>query len=165
LLPHAIRRKSHPPTGGHFDLEAGILHRKSAKAAESNKRAPRCRIHHRLRLLLRYWKKADLAKGVVYAIHYQGKPIKTKLRRSWDTIRREAGHEAKDGAHILRHSCATDLMRRGVPIFEAAGYLGMSAATLESVYGHHHPDFQAGAADVGHIQVTSIKRMNRTGTR
>ena len=119
----------------------------------------------RLRLLLRYWKKADLAKGIVYVIHYQGKPIATKLRRSWDTVRRAAGHEAKDGAHILRHSCATDLMRRGVPIFEAAGYLGMSAATLESVYGHHSPSFQAGAADVGDIHVTSMKRANRTGTR
>ena len=146
-------------------MEAGILHRRSARAAETNKKQPKARIHARLRLLLRYWKKADLAKGIVYVIHYQGKPIATKLRRSWDTVRRAAGHEAKDGAHILRHSCATDLMRRGVPIFEAAGYLGMSAATLESVYGHHSPSFQAGAADVGDIHVTSMKRANRTGTR
>lgn len=33
-----------------------------------------------------------------------------------------------------------------VPLFEAAGYLGMSAATLEQVYGHHHLDFQNKAA-------------------
>src|SRR5262245_3890418 len=53
---------------GHFDLEAGILHRKSAKAAED------------------------------------------------------------------------------VPIFDAAGYLGMSPTTLQEVYGHHRTDFQDRAA-------------------
>lgn len=39
-------------------------------------------------------------------------------------------------------------MHDGVPIAEAAGSLGMTAATFESVYGHHHPDFQRNAARV-----------------
>jgi hypothetical protein len=37
-------------------------------------------------------------------------------------------------------------MQRGVPIWEAAGFLGMSRETLERVYGHHHPDFLQSAA-------------------
>jgi hypothetical protein len=38
-------------------------------------------------------------------------------------------------------------MQRGVPIWQAAGYLGMAAQTLERTYGHHHPDFMRGAAE------------------
>jgi hypothetical protein len=32
-------------------------------------------------------------------------------------------------------------MQSGVPIWQAAGFLGMTTETLERVYGHHHPDF------------------------
>jgi hypothetical protein len=38
-------------------------------------------------------------------------------------------------------------MQRGVPIWQAAGYLGMSAAMIERTYGHHHPDYMRGAAN------------------
>jgi hypothetical protein len=38
-------------------------------------------------------------------------------------------------------------MQRGVPIWQAAGYLGMSAAMIERTYGHHHPDDMRGAAN------------------
>jgi hypothetical protein len=31
------------------------------------------------------------------------------------------------------------LMQRGVPIWEAAGFLAMQLETLQGVYGHHHP--------------------------
>jgi hypothetical protein len=37
-------------------------------------------------------------------------------------------------------------MQRGVPIWQAAGYLGMSAVMVERTYGHHHPDYMRGAA-------------------
>ena len=37
-------------------------------------------------------------------------------------------------------------MQRGVPIWEAAGFLGMSPEVLQDTYGHHHPDFLQGAA-------------------
>lgn len=49
--------------------------------------------------------------------------------------------------HVLRHTCATWLMQAGVPIWEAAGFLGMTRETLENVYGHHHPDFLRQAAE------------------
>jgi integrase len=49
--------------------------------------------------------------------------------------------------HVLRHTCATWLMQRGVPIWDAAGFLGMTRETLERVYGHHHPDFLRSAAE------------------
>jgi hypothetical protein len=40
------------------------------------------------------------------------------------------------------------MMFAGIDIWEAAGALGMSAKTLDKVYGHHHVDFQKNAAEV-----------------
>ncbi|WP_334538387.1 hypothetical protein [Bradyrhizobium sp. AZCC 2230] len=54
--------------------------------------------------------------------------------------------------HTLRHSAATWLMQRGVPTWEAAGFLGMSPEVLQDTYGHHHPDFLQG------LQRPSVKR-------
>ncbi len=44
----------------------------------------------------------------------------------------------------------------GVPAWEAAGFLGMSAEVLLGTYGHHHPDFLHGAANA----VTSKHRVS-----
>jgi hypothetical protein len=60
--------------------------------------------------------------------------------------RRPADRGGRD-AHILRHTAATWLMQQGVPVWEAAGFLGMSAEVLLGTYGHHHPDFLHGAAN------------------
>jgi len=37
-------------------------------------------------------------------------------------------------------------LRPAVPLADAAGFFGTSIQTLESVYLHHHPDFQAATA-------------------
>lgn len=42
--------------------------------------------------------------------------------------------------HVLRHTGATLMLRRGVPIWIVAGILGDTVATVERVYGHHVPD-------------------------
>jgi Phage integrase family len=46
--------------------------------------------------------------------------------------------------HTLRHTAATWLMQRGVSIWEAAGFLGMSPEVLQDTYGHHHAIGQKG---------------------
>ena len=50
-------------------------------------------------------------------------------------------------------------MQHGVPIWQAAGYLGMSAAMIERTYGHHHPDYMRGAAEA----ITSKQSQNVSG--
>jgi hypothetical protein len=47
-------------------------------------------------------------------------------------------------------------MQRGVPIWQAAGFLGMSAEVLERTYGHHHPDYMRAAAHA----ITSKQQQN-----
>jgi hypothetical protein len=39
-------------------------------------------------------------------------------------------------------------MQKGVDIWEAAGFLGMTTKTLERVYGHHSPSHQEHAANL-----------------
>ncbi len=38
-------------------------------------------------------------------------------------------------------------MQNRADLWEAASYLGMTVQQLEATYGHHHPDFQASAAE------------------
>jgi integrase len=147
------------PHGGWIDVENSILHRRGMEAIRSKKRQPPTRLHARLLHHVGSWRAADLAKGIVSVIHYHGVPVK-KVRRSWQTVREDAGHSRHDGPHILRHSSATWFMQAGVDVAEVAGYLGMTPEVLWETYGHHHPRFQEHVA-----QTTPKKRANRTGTQ
>jgi hypothetical protein len=60
----------------------------------------------------------------------------------------------------LRHKEATWLMQRGVAVWEAAGFLGMSAEELLNTNGHHHPDFLHGAANA----ITAKHRVSVVGS-
>lgn len=131
------------PEGGWIDVANGLLHRRGQGAAESNKRQPPAPLHKKLLLHARAWQKADFARGIGSVINYDGTPIKGKVRRSWETVRKMARHPRKDSPHILRHTAATWLMQTGIDLAQIAGYLGMTVKTLETVYGHHHPDFMA----------------------
>jgi integrase len=104
---------------------------------------------------LKRWRAADMAKGYSYVVSYYGKPVQD-VRNAWDAAAIEAGHakqkgldakgqpiwEVPDSPHILRHSSVTWLLQDGVPAFEVAGFAAMDIETLQSVYGHHAPDFQ-----------------------
>ncbi|MEO1693898.1 MAG: site-specific integrase [Pseudomonadota bacterium] len=131
----------------YFDLERGVLYRAGTTERQTHKRKPPQRIHQRLMPHLRRWSALDAAApGIRDVCHCSAGRAPEKLRRSWATIREAAGLEPWVTPHVLRHTRATWMMRAGVDPSEAAGWLGMSEATLRSVYLHHHPDFQAHAA-------------------
>ena len=64
--------------------------------------------------------------------------------------------------HTLRHTCATWLAQRGVPTWEAAGFLGMTEQTFIDVYGHHHPDHQKNAVNAFGLPRQFPDRYNET---
>lgn len=132
--------------GGWIDVDAGVIHRRGVREAETKKRKPPAKIHRRLVWFLRKWRERDLANNVAAVCHWQGAPIE-KLRRSWATVRSHAGLDEEVTPHVLRHTRVTWLLQEGVAIFEVAGSVGMSPETVERVYGHHHPDFQSQAAN------------------
>jgi integrase len=145
------------PHAGSIDLENGILYRRGVRAKETKKRQPAARLHWRLIPHLRRWRAQDDVQGLTHVITYRGKPVE-KLRRSWDQACKRASIPDDIVKHSLRHTAATWLMQKGVPVWEAAGYLGMTVETLERVYGHHHPDFQSNAAGRRDIIPMGMKR-------
>lgn len=50
--------------------------------------------------------------------------------------------------HVMRHTAATHMARRGVPLFLIAKVLGDTLATVEKVYAKHCPDDLRGAVDM-----------------
>lgn len=112
-------------------------------ARRTNKRRSRIPIPGKLLPHLRRARLRGTELGFV--INENGARIRD-IKRGFASACRRAGL-TQVTPHVLRHSCATWLMQRGVPLWEAAGFLGMTRETLERVYGHHHPDYLRTAAD------------------
>lgn len=131
-------------TSGYFDLDAGMLYRRGAAERETRKRRPPVPVHSKLLPFLRRWAANDMAVGVSHAVHWQGQPV-VKLRRSWATARAAADLGRDVVPHTLRHTRVTWSLQAGVPVWEVAGYVGMSPETVQQVYGHHSAEHMAAA--------------------
>jgi integrase len=134
----------------YVDLDRGIFYRLPAGKRATKKRQPPVPIPGRLLAHMRRWHDRKIV--AAHFVEWNGKPV-TSVRKGF----RHAAHLAKlDGKvtpHTLRHTAATWLMQRGVDIWQAAGFLGMSVETLERTYGHHHPDYmQQAARAIGYRQ-------------
>lgn len=125
------------------DLDQGIFYRLAIGRRASKKRQSPAPIPPRLLTHMRRW----VRRGVItsHFVEWQGAPVKS-VKTAFNHAVKLAGLWGRVTPHTLRHTAATWLMQRGVPIWQAAGYLGMSAAMIERTYGHHHPDYMRGAA-------------------
>jgi integrase len=125
------------------DLFVGRIDFNAPGAQRTNKRRARQPIP---RKLLNHLRRARLrGSDLGFVIHENGKRL-SDIKRGFASACAKAGLEGVT-PHVLRHTCATWLMQRRVPLWEAAGYLNMTPETLQRVYGHHHPDFLKGAAE------------------
>ncbi len=125
------------------DLQAGRIDFNVPGRRRSNKRRAHQPIPRRLLGHLRRARKRGAEIGFV--VHESGTRLKDIKRGFASACARAKLDEVTP--HVLRHTCATWLMQKGVPLWEAAGYLNMTPETLQRVYGHHHPDFLKGAAE------------------
>jgi integrase len=128
------------------DLDQGIFYRLAQGKRATTKRQPPAPIPPRLLAHMRRWQRLGLVGG--HFVEFNGKPIRS-VKTAFSRAVRLAGLSSEAGKivpHTLRHTAATWLMQRGVSIWQAAGYLGMSAEILDRVYGHHHPDYLKDAA-------------------
>ncbi|MCV9910213.1 site-specific integrase [Brucella sp. HL-2] len=146
---------------GFIDFERGVMHRRADDAVETKKRKPPVKLGRKLLAHLRRWHRNDMQALADLSKATGGRPVRafrtivsldghtlTSIRTAWESARDLAGLDRKVTPHTLRHTRATWMMRNGVDRWEAAGALGMTVKTLEDVYGHHHSDFQANAAEV-----------------
>jgi integrase len=139
------------PGKGWVDLDAGVFYRRAIGRRETRKRQTPIRIPPRLLCHLRRW--ARLGISTRYVVEWNYRPVK-RINKGFRSARRLAGLGDDVVPHTLRHTCATWLAQRRVPIHEICGFLGMTRETFEQVYGHHHPDFQAGAVNALSGQVS-----------
>ncbi len=126
-----------------IDLERGVFYRRGDGEKLTNKRRPSIRLPGRLLAHIRRWHEISPTKQAV--VEFNGRQIGT-IRKAFAAVVADAGIDSSVTPHILRHTCATWMMLNGADLWEAAGYLGMTVEQLQSTYGHHHPDHQAGAA-------------------
>jgi integrase len=149
----------HPAIGrGYIDLERGVFFRRPKEIAETKKRQPSIRLADRLLAHLRRWERLGISTHSV--IEWNGKPVRS-VRKGFASAVRAAGLGKAATPHILRHTAATWAMRNGGDLWQIAGYLGMTVETLQAVYGHHHPDYQADAMDA----ITGRKLRRQDGDR
>jgi integrase len=128
------------------DLDQGIFYRLAQGKRATNKRQPPAPIPPRLLAHMRRWQRLGLAGS--HFVEFNCKPIgsvKTAFSRAVQ-LAGLSSEGSKVTPHTLRHTAATWLVQRGVPLWQAAGYLGMSTEILDRVYGHHSPDHLKGAA-------------------
>lgn len=160
-----------PTSGrGFVDYERGVFFRREPGSRETRKRQPPVRLPARLLAHLRRWRDTELEIGTArrgksrnvgrrisedFVVEWNGRPVasvKKAFRQACEAAGLgwydEGGRFRTDVTpHILRHTAATWMMQAGVDPWEASGFLGMTVETLIATYGHHHPDFQADAAD------------------
>jgi integrase len=129
---------------GYVDLDQGVFYRRAIGRRQTKKRQTPVKLPARLLAHMRRWQRQGLSKTAV--IEWNGKPVRS-IRKGFAAAVRAAGLGAGVTPHILRHTCATWLMQKGVDLWDAAGFLGMTVQQLEATYGHHHPDYQRGAAE------------------
>jgi integrase len=126
------------------DIDQGIFYRQAIGRRASKKRQPPAPIPARLLGHMRRWVRCGVV--ISHFVEWNGAPVKS-VKTAFNRAVQLAGLWGRVTPHTLRHTAATWLMQRGVPIWQAAGFLGMSAEMLERTYGHHHPDYLKGAAD------------------
>lgn len=122
-----------------IDFRSGVLIREIGRQAK-NKKSPPVKLGRRVLAHLKRWKRIDGEAEFVCGGY-------ADPHATWGRVLKASGLKGVT-RHTLRHTRATWLMQAGVPIWEAAGHLGMTTKTLESVYGKHSPDFQERAANI-----------------
>lgn len=128
-----------------IDLERGVMRRRAPGERDNDtKRRPPVRLGRRILSFLRRWHRQDGGTGNV--VSFRGAGI-IRIRGPWQKACAAAGLPGIT-PHVMRHTRATWLVQAGIPLWEAAGHLGMTVQILEQVYGHHSPKFQQSAADV-----------------
>lgn len=128
-----------------IDFRSSVLIRTPrGKNQARNKQAPRVRLGRRIMAHLRRWHRLD--GKIKYVCHFEGRAAQDP-HTSWRKVIAAAGLKGVT-RHTLRHTRATWLAQAGIPLFEAAGFLGMTVKTLESVYAHHDPAHQERAANI-----------------
>ena len=88
----------------------------------------------------------SLQSNSLYVVNNNGRRVRD-FRKTWGKIIKEAGLEGVT-PHTIRHTVATQLVRKGVPIIEVAKLLGHRDSRItEKVYAKFSPDYLQNATE------------------
>jgi integrase len=134
-----------------IDLTSGVMSRmKPGEIEDKKKRKPKVKLGRRILSHLRRWRRLDGDQALVCHFTSPWHPGAREVQDPHAAWAKAVTAAKLSGVtkHTLRHTRATWMAQAGVPLWEAAGFLGMTVKTLEKVYAHHSPDFQERAANV-----------------
>lgn len=128
---------------GQIDFDAaggvGVVHLNPEGRVQTSKRRASVEMSPQLRAVLL---RARKERGSVAGLDSQ---------QAYNAVKRIAARAglAKVSPHVLRHTAATQLAKRGVPLWIIANLLGNTLAQVEKAYAKWAPGF--GTAAVGHL--------------
>lgn len=118
-------------TWDRVDFETGIIHYDVPGRRRTKKRRASVPISKALRPVL---ERAHAERTGVYVLDNKAEV--------WKLVSAIARHAGVVGVspHVLRHTAATHMARRGIPLYAVSGVLGNTVALVERVYAKHTPD-------------------------
>lgn len=125
-------------TWDQVDLEARVIHYHRAGDRRTKKRRPSVPISDSLLPVLQRAYEERVSGLVLDRPHEMGR----ELARAAERV-----GVLDVTPHVLRHTAATWMARRGVPLFTIAGVLGNTLAMVEKVYAKHCPEGLAEAVN------------------
>ena len=139
------------------DLETGLIDLNPVGRRQTKKRRPVVPI-------------CDIARGVIEAtegehlVSFRGKPIQ-RPNKTWRIAREIAGLGSEFIPYAMRHTTATELARRGVPILDISGFLGHRMPEYRSTmrYVKVQPGFQSAAVAALNALFDEIAACSRRG--
>jgi integrase len=129
---------------GQVDLKQGLIYLNPKGRRQTNKRRPTVPISRRLRPILEQTLEAIPDDPNAPLLDHTG-CIRTSFENC--VARAKLGRDVTP--HVLRHTKATWMAQAGRDMFEIAGLLGDTVATVTTTYAHHHPDYLRDAVEVG----------------
>jgi integrase len=110
------------------DLERSIFYRTAIGKRATKKRQTPAPIPPRLLAHMRRLERAKADRNLL--VEFNGKPV-ASVKKGFRRAVGLAGLPGRVTPHTLRHTAATWLMQRGVPIWGTAGFLGVSPEVLQ----------------------------------
>jgi integrase len=114
------------------DWDTGMIHLEKPGRRRTKKRRPSVPMHPKLRELM---ERAFVERESKWVLDNSG-----NVRKAFASLVKAAGLPAEVTPHVMRHTAATHMLRRKVPLWQVAGILGDTEATVQKTYGKHVPE-------------------------
>lgn len=95
-------------------------------------------------------------------ITYMGTPI-SSVRTAWRKMRDRLNLDPEIQPYTIRHTMATEMRRRGVPVWEVAGFLGHKTGSYGTteIYAKYAPDYLSKAVEAIDAYFNDLQKITK----